>query len=160
MYAILHFLEYTNELNILKTATLSVNNNNSGKHKTVTTFHKFEHSCSRDDNSDRNEKTITTTQVFLASRTFETQIRLLVNRIDDKNNYELTKSFFLVFSKNRNLGNLYCTFDSPAKLALLSKLKEVKPLPDRKINFRHLITCFRSFEIFTKTQRNSRTRRI
>lgn len=45
MYAILHFLKYTNELNILKTATLSVNNNNSGKHKTVTTFHKFEHSC-------------------------------------------------------------------------------------------------------------------
>lgn len=45
MYAILHFLKYTNELNILKTATFSVNNNNSGKHKTVTTFHKFEHSC-------------------------------------------------------------------------------------------------------------------
>ena len=87
-------------------------------------------------------------------------MRLLVNRIDDKNDYELTESFFRVFSKNRNLGNLYCSFDLPAKLALLSKLKEVKPLPDRKINFQHLITCFRSFEILTKTQRNSRTRRI
>ena len=45
MYAILYFLKYTNELNIFKTATFSDTNNNSGKHKTVTTFHKFEHSC-------------------------------------------------------------------------------------------------------------------
>ena len=37
---------------------------------------------------------------------------------------------FRVFSKNRHPGKLHCTFDSPEKLAMLSRLEEVKGWED------------------------------
>ena len=74
---------------------------------------------------------------------------------EDKHDYEI---WLTVFSRNvKHPGMLHCTFFSPEKLALLPLLEDITPPPNHKMIklFKHLITCFRHYDILAKTCKTS-----
>ena len=66
-----------------------------------------------------------------------------------------TRFYWTFFGRVLKKGTRKASFNffSPKKLVRLFLLKEVKPSPDRKmINFLHLITCSRHYDILAKSR--------
>ena len=78
---------------------------------------------------------------------------------EDKHDYEIWLTVFSrnVKKKTKHPGMPHCPFFSPEKLALLPLLEDVKPPPNHKMIklFKHLITCFRHYDILAKTCKTS-----